>query len=75
MIGTRNYLPWIPQELQKMIGTRNYLLTKAKKSGNEENWAHYRKMRNHVVNVLRGAKLSYFEQVTYCQQFQRYLRG
>ena len=59
----KHSLPWITQELRKMIGTRNYLLTKAKKSGNEENWTQYRNMRNHVVNVLRRAKLSYFEQV------------
>lgn len=46
--------------------TRNYYCTKAKKSGNQEDWNQYRRLRNLVTWELncKKAKLQYFEKVS-----------
>ena len=53
-------LPWITRELRVLMRTRNYHCKKAKKTGSEEDWKHYKELRNKVTLELKKAKLQYF---------------
>ena len=52
-------LPWITRELRVLMKARNYHCNKAKTSGSEEDWKHYRELRNPVTQELRKEKLWY----------------
>ena len=49
-------LPWITRELRVLMRARNYHCNKAKKSGSEEDWKHYKELRNQVTQELRKEK-------------------
>ena len=54
-------LPWISHEIRALMRARSYYCTKAKKSKKVEDWDKYKRLRNHVTQRLRKAKLQYFE--------------
>ena len=54
-------LPWITRELHVLMRARNYHCNKVKKSGSEEDWKHYKELRNQVTQELRKEKLQYFQ--------------
>ena len=54
-------LPLITRELHVLMRARNYHCNKAKKSGSEEDWKHYRELRNPVMQELRKENLRYFQ--------------
>ena len=60
-------LPWITRELRVLMRTRNYHCKKAKKTGSEEDWKHYKELRNEVTLKLRKAKLQYFRALSKSQ--------
>ena len=60
-------LPWITRELRVLMRTRNYHCKKAKKTGSEEDWKHYKELRNKVTLELRKAKLQYFRALSESQ--------
>ena len=60
-------LPWITREQRVLMRTRNYHCKKAKKTGSEEDWKHYKELRNKVTLELRKAKLQYFRALSESQ--------
>ena len=54
-------LPWLTQEVCALMRARSHYCTKAKKSGNVEDWEQYKRLRNQVTQGLRKEKLHYFE--------------
>ena len=57
----QNDLPWINNNIRKLIRKRDRIRRKAKKNKNEHSWAKFRAVRNKVVNVLRNAKAEYYK--------------
>ena len=53
-------LPWINNEIRKVMRQRNRLRRKAKKSNNLMHWVKFKQIRNKVVDLLRSAKRNYF---------------
>ncbi len=51
--------PWMNKIIKAAMRQRNYLLSKAKKTNNYEDWANYRRCRNRVTNDTKRAKASY----------------
>ena len=57
-------LPWIGNDVRRLMRARNYHRTKARNSKRAEDWMQYRKLRNLVTWELKKAKLKYFESVS-----------
>ena len=53
------HCPWRTPEILKLIKSRDYHLTKAKKSGNDNDWKLYREYRNKVNSCIRKSKAAY----------------
>ncbi|PJE78267.1 hypothetical protein CI610_02800 [invertebrate metagenome] len=63
-ITVRNNSPaWLTNMVRRMIRKRKYLHRKAKRSGNEDDWANFRKLRNLCVNAIRKSKSNYFNKL------------
>ena len=54
-------LPWITNEIKKIMRKRDRLRRKAKKSNSLFHWSRFKLFRNKVVNLLRCAKKQYHE--------------
>ena len=52
-------LPWIGNDVRRLMRARNYHRTKARNSKRAEDWMQYRKLRNLVTWELKKAKLEY----------------
>ena len=59
----QNDLPWINNNIRKLIRKRDIIRRKAKKNKNKHTWAKFRAVRNKVVNVLRNAKAEYYKKL------------
>ena len=53
------HCPWRTPEILKLIKSRDYHLTKAKKSGNNNDWKLYREYRNKVNSCINKSKAAY----------------
>lgn len=58
-IGNRRS-PWITNEVKKKMYERDFLKKKAEKTGDDEIWKKYKKVRNSVNNATKVAKRDYF---------------
>ena len=54
-------LPWITRDIRALMRARNYHCCKAKKTGKEDDWQQYKKLKRLVTVSLRREKLSYFQ--------------
>ena len=54
-------LPWIGNDVRRLMRARNYHCTKARKSKRAEDWMQYRKLRNLVTRELKKAKLKFLK--------------
>ena len=59
----QNDLPWINNEIRKLMRKRNRYRRKAKKSNNRIDWTKFKQLRNKVVALLRSAKSKYFNKL------------
>ena len=59
----RPQVPWITEEIQRLIRVRNQQWKKAKRTKDEQAWIEYRMVRNYVTTVLRKSKREYLESV------------
>ena len=57
----QNDPPWMTSLIRKMIRKRKRLHKKAKKSNCQQDWNKFKKIRNQCVNVVKQAKLNYFD--------------
>ena len=57
----RKTLPWITPGIRALMRARSYYLTKAKRSGQIEDWKEFRRVRNQVTASLRAARREHFE--------------
>ena len=53
------HCPWRTPEILKLINSRNYHLTKARKGGKDNDWILYREYRNKVNSCIMKSKSAY----------------
>ena len=51
---------WFNDNIAEQIEARDKLLTKAKKSGTDNDWLNFRRAKNSVTNLIRQTKEAYF---------------
>ena len=51
--------PWLNKTIKSSMRHRDYLLAKARKRNQSEDWANYRRFRNQVSNSIKKAKAAY----------------
>ena len=51
--------PWLNKSIKVIMRRRDFLLKKARKTKNSEDWTNYRSCRNKVTDSIRKAKASY----------------
>lgn len=56
--------PWFSNSLRKLIRKRKRQHSKAKCTNDQHDWARFRVIRNHTVNVIRNAKNDYFKKLS-----------
>ena len=61
MVKRSQTLPWISNDVRKLMRARNNCCAMAKKSKKADDWMKYQRLRNQVVWKLKKAKLQYFE--------------
>ena len=59
----RRNLPWLSKGIVQAMHRRNALFKRAKRSGNDIDYAKYSRVRNKVVRNLRSAKHTYFHEL------------
>ena len=52
---------WFNNHIVDGFKERDKLLTKAKKSGLDDDWLNYRRAKNYVTNLIRQTKQTYFK--------------
>lgn len=69
IITIRNHdLPWITNEIKKLMRKRDRIRRKAKRTNNQNLWNTFKTYRNKVIDNLRAAKLKYHENL--CQKIK-----
>ena len=53
--------PWLTKNVKRHMNIRDQLNRKAQKSGNRVDWQNFRRKRNFVINEIKRAKRSYFQ--------------
>ena len=61
----RSSLPWITAEVLEVNRARNYFRKKHRRTGNDNDWECYGKLRNLSKMTLTKAKMNYFECVCF----------
>lgn len=56
--------PWFTTELSDLLHERNKSWAKARKSGSDVDWLHFRQLRNRFVSYVKSAKSKYYLSVT-----------
>ena len=51
--------PWLTKDIKAKMNERDFHLRKARKSGTENNWSRYRRLRNTVTRMIRSSKSNY----------------
>ena len=54
-------LEWFNSLIVDGLKERDKLLTKAKKSGSDNDWLNYRRAKNYVTNLIRQTKQTFFQ--------------
>ena len=62
-VKLRNCPPWLSYDLLKAIRSRNSSYRLARKTGNADHLACYKKKRNRVANMIKSAKSNFFDQL------------
>ena len=60
----RKQLPWLSSNIVKHIKKRNALFQEASKTKDDSQFNKYKRMRNKVVDMIRGAKKKFFSLMT-----------
>ena len=55
--------PWLTNEIRSKMNERDYLVRKARKTGKENNWSTYRRLRNAAARIIRYSKAMYTRSV------------
>ena len=63
-LSLRKNLPWLTNDITRLIHQRNTQYRKAKKSNDPSQFALYKTLRNKVVEMLRSAKRYYFNSLS-----------
>ena len=63
-LSLRKNLPWLTNDITRLIHQRNSQYQKAKKSNDPSQFALYKTLRNKVVEMLRSAKMNYFNSLS-----------
>ena len=51
--------PWLNNAIKSKMNERDYHLRKARRTGNENDWSAYRRLRNTVTRLIRHSKATY----------------
>ena len=51
--------PWLNNDIRSKMNERDYHLRKARRTGNENDWSTYRRLRNTVTRLIRHSKATY----------------
>ena len=62
-VKLKNHPPWLSHDLLKAIRSRDSSYRRARKTGNAEHLAIYKKKRNKVANMMKSAKTKFFDQL------------
>ena len=60
VLPQKRSLPWLTKQIMQLIKRRNYFYKKARKSGSDEDFQKFKKLRNKVVTELKLAKRAFF---------------
>lgn len=55
--------PWLTSQIKAKMNERDFLLRKAKRTGNENDWSTYRRLRNATTNLIRKSKANFQREV------------
>ena len=55
--------PWLTNEIRSKMNERDYWLKKARKTGKENDWSTYRRLRNAATRIIRYSKATYTRSV------------
>ena len=55
--------PWLKNEIRSKMNERDYWLRKVRKTGKENDWSSYRRLRNAVTRIIRYSKATYTRSV------------
>ena len=53
--------PWITNEIKELMAERDYALRVAKRSGNEEQWTEYRRLKNFTNRKIKSAEALHYK--------------
>ena len=59
-----NEVPWMTDEIRKLINKRKELHTNAKQTNLPEHWKEFRQFRNHVTSKQRERQQAYYSDLT-----------
>ena len=55
--------PWLANEIRHKMNERDFLLRKARKAGEENDWSMYRRLRNLVTRSIRYSKATHTRKI------------
>ena len=61
-----NDKPWMNREIKLKIRQRNRVHKKARSGSSQQHWENYRQKRNEVIDLIRKAKKTYYENLEKC---------
>jgi len=53
--------PWITNELKELMAERDYALRVAKRSGNQEQWNEYRRLKNFTNRKIKSTEALHYK--------------
>ena len=55
--------PWLTSQIKAKINERDFFVRKAKRTGNENDWSTYRRLRNATKNLIRKTKANFNREI------------